>query len=65
MSKNKTLATAPTMDKITAYINEYYYSKNYEVLMDGIIHNTKTDKILDDVKVIPYKNGYKFIKIEK
>lgn len=59
--KTKTLATAPTMEKITAYINEYYFSKNYEVLDNGAIHNAKTDKTLDGVKVVPWRNGYKFV----
>lgn len=62
--KTKTLATAPTKEQITAYINEYYFSKNYEVLDDGTIHNTKTDKTLDNVKVIPWRNGYKFVREE-
>lgn len=42
--KTKTLATAPTKEEITAYINEYYFSKNYEVLDNGTIHNTKNRK---------------------
>lgn len=62
--KTKTLATAPTIEKITAHINEYYFSKNYEVLGNGTIHNTKSDKILDGVKVIPWRNGYKFVREE-
>lgn len=59
--KTKTLAVAPTMEKITAYVNEYFYSKYYEVLDNGTIHNTKTGKALDGVKVISRRNGYKFV----
>lgn len=62
--KTKTLATASTKERITAYINEYFFSENYEVLDDGTIHNTKTDKTLDGVKVVSYRNGYKFIRGE-
>lgn len=63
MAKTKTLATGIDIESITKLINEYYYSNNYEVIEDGIIHNTKTNKTLDDVKVIKWKQGYKFVKL--
>jgi len=63
MAKTKTLAIGIDIKSITKLINEYYYSNNYEVIEDGIIHNTKTNKTLDDVKVIKWKQGYKFVKL--
>ena len=61
----KTLATAPTRERITAYVNEYYYSENYEVLEDGTIHNTKTGRTIDNARVVPWRNGYKFVRIQE
>lgn len=63
MAKTKTLATGINLESITKLINEYYCSNNYEVTESGEIHNTKTNKTLDNVKVIAWKQGYKFVKL--
>lgn len=63
MAKTKTLATGINLESITKLINEYYCSNNYEVTESGEIHNTKTNKTLDNVKVIKWKQGYKFVKL--
>lgn len=62
-AKGKTLATAPTEEDLVKLINEYYYSKNYEI-RDGRVYNSKTDKFMDDVAVEQKRGRWVFKRVE-
>lgn len=44
------IASAPTKERLTKLINEFYYSKNYVITISNEVYNTKLDKVVGMVK---------------
>lgn len=50
------LATAPTKERLTAMINEYFFSKNYTITDDMVIYNSAKNERLNGY-IITKSNG--------
>lgn len=60
--KTKTIMSTGTREDLVKMINEYYYSKNYIIIEDNRIYNTKTEKFVDDFIVKFYRGRWKVVR---
>lgn len=56
----KLICSAGTKEDLEKMINQYYYSSNYQIMEDNSVYNKKTDKTLDNVKVVQKCGRWRF-----